>query len=311
MKPVITVTLNPAVDKTVSVAGFRKGQDFREQALSRSAGGKGIVVSRVLKLLGIPTLATGLLGGTDGAFIHQNLGKEKLPHSFTFIAGNSRTSLTILDPRSENLTRIMERGPRVSLTELSRFRQKYLSLLKNTSCVVFSGRSIPGAPNTFYRDLIRHAQKRNIPTVLDTSGEPLLAGLRTKPLLIKPNLQEAEEIIGTRISGTAGALRAAQRCLHQGISLVCLTMGSRGAIVADHQTRVLAVPPKVQRKNPVGCGDAFIAGFLSVYLNRGNLRDAARRGVACGTANSLSIDPGVISRREVDRIQRKITIKNL
>ena len=217
---ILTVTLNPAIDKTITVKNFKVGRDFREQALFLSAGGKGINVSRVLHRLRIPTVATGFLGGSDGDYIKKQLNKEGIQHNFCFINENSRTSLTILDPSLNKITRVLERGPRITNKDLERFRKKYIYLLKMCSCVVFSGRNIPGAPDSFYAELITIAKKKNKITLLDTSSKPYEIGLKAKPYMIKPNLKESEQLLGGQLMEFSSIKRAACRLHKRGMKTV-------------------------------------------------------------------------------------------
>jgi tagatose 6-phosphate kinase len=310
-KYVLTVTLNPAVDKTVMVPGFRTGRDFREQGFSVSAGGKGINVSRVLNSLGISNVATGFLGGSDGDYIKRQLMREKIRYDFCPIKANTRTSLTIIDPLNHNITRVLERGPRVSKSELEAFRNKFHGLLEQASCVIISGRNIPGAPDSFYARLIALAKKKKVIAVFDTSSRPYELGLKKKPFMIKPNLKEAEATLGRVLSRPHQIKKAACALQEKGIPVVAITMGSKGAIVYDGSQMLEAAAPKVKGKSPVGCGDAFIAGFIASYIGNKNLKECLKMAVACGAANALSINPGFISPGAIRKIFRKVKIQRI
>jgi 1-phosphofructokinase family hexose kinase len=306
---ILTVTLNPVVDKTIRIPGFRAGLDFREENLSVSAGGKGINVSQVLKHLGVANRATGFLSRNGGTFIEEELSRATIPFDFTSIGGYVRTSLTVIDPGSPRLTRILERGPRVRAKDTAAFRKKYRALLENAHAVVLSGRSIPGAPDTLYADLIRDARKTGVFSVFDTSGAPYPAGLEKKPDMIKPNIEETEEALGIRVRSLSAIRRAAREFHRRGIRIVAITRGSRGAYVSNGRESYYVVPPKMKRINPVGCGDAFISGFLAAFAARKSLRDCARFAAACGAANTQSIDPGNVDRREAYRIHRQVEVR--
>ncbi len=308
---ILTITLNPAIDKTVVVPGFQTGRDFREEALAVTAGGKGINVSRVLRHLGSPTLASGLLGGCSGLYLREKLAKEKINNDFSRIKGNSRTSLTIINSKTNELTRVLERGPWVSRKELAAFRKKYLSLLSHSRCVIISGRNIPGVPDSFSGELVSLARKKGIPTVLDTSSRPYELGLREKPFLIKPNLKEAEHVLGYRLNSLSQRKKALKKFLAGGVKIAIITLGSQGAIAANERETILVRPPKVKRLSPVGCGDAFVGGFIAAYLHDLDFCGCLRKAAACGTANALSINPGAINRIMVKRLARKVKITRL
>jgi len=312
MKPyILTVSLNPAVDKTVKVSKFKIGYDFREEAIFLSAGGKGINVSRVLKKLNTDNIAYGFLGGTSGAYIKKQLEKEGIKNDFAIIKGLTRTSFTVIDPELNTITRILERGPQVSKQELILFKKKFLTLFKNCQCVVLSGRNIPGAQDSIYAELIRVAKKKGIITILDTSAKPYRLGIREKPFMIKPNLNEAEDIASKKLDSFLKMKKFINSLHKKGIKIIALTLGSRGAIVSNQKELIFAQPPKLKRKSPVGCGDAFIAGFISSYLKHKTLKECVRMATACGAANALSINPGFIDTITIKKIYKQVNLRNL
>ncbi len=308
---VLTVTLNPAIDKTVTVPNFSVGRDFREDAIFVCAGGKGLNVSRVLKCLRINNIATGFRGGPCGDHISQMLNEEGVRHDFCKVAGNTRTSLTVIDPSLNTITRVLERGPQITRKELKAFRKKFLSLLKHCRCVIFSGRNIPGAPDFFYADLITAAKRKKIITVLDSSGRPYELGLEKRPFMVKPNLAEVEQVEGKHILSVQKVKQAAFDFYRLGIQIVAVTMGSRGAVVFDGKEMVLAKPPRVKRRSPVGCGDAFIGGFIASRIRNESFVESVRMAVACGAANALSMNPGFIRPSAVREILKKVKIKKI
>ncbi len=308
---VLTVTLNPAIDKALTVSNFKIGKDFREEAISTSAGGKGINISRVLNTLKIKNIATGFLGGPNGNYIKKHLLKNKIVYNFCNIENNSRTSYTIINPITEVTTRILERGPKITKKDLTNFKYIYLSLLKKSDYVIISGRNIPGAPDKFYSDLITYAKKRNKITILDTSGIPYKLALTHKPFMIKPNLNEAEQIIGKKLNSLQKKINTVNYFHSLGIKIVILTIGSKGAIASNGDEIIYALPPKTIQKNPVGCGDSFIGGFIAYYKNNKSFKDCVRMGIACGTANAQNVYPGLIKLSAVKKISTQIQIKNI
>ncbi|MBU4332854.1 MAG: 1-phosphofructokinase family hexose kinase [Candidatus Omnitrophica bacterium] len=311
MKPcVLTVTLNPVIDKAVIVPDFKVGRDFREESMSVSAGGKGINVSQVLSHIGVKNIATGFLGVIGGSYIKDELAKQKIENAFIMIDGIVRTSLTIIDTKNSKLTRILERGPKVKLSDINKFKGKYSALLNRVSVVVLSGRSIPGAYNSLYAQLIRMAKQKKVLTVFDTSGEPFPRGLKEKPFMIKPNVDEAEELLGRRIRSKKEICVALKEFKERGIELAVITDGSRGAYLYDKDRLIQATPPKINRKNPVGCGDAFIAGFVGLYIKNRPLEECVSWAVACGAANASSIDPGEVSKQTVLECFKQVKINS-
>ena len=312
MKPVVlTVTLNPAVDKTVFVPDFGIGRDFREESVFLSAGGKGINVSRVLKELGVGALATGFLGGPDGRYIEEGLAEEDIGQEFCAIQDRTRTSLTVIDPAKGTVTRVLERGPRIGSGELDIFRKRFLVLLRSCRYIVLSGSSAPGIPGSFYGELIEMSRNRGVMTILDTSGKALEMGLKKKPYMIKPNLKEAEQLSGRKIRSISDA-KSAARCFYRaGIKIAAVTMGSQGAVIFDGKEMFLGVPPRTKIQSLVGCGDAFIAGFIASQVKNRSFKESFRAAVACGAANTQSVNPGFIKRSHVGKIIKCVRIKSL
>ena len=312
LKQVLTITVNPAIDKTAFIPRFCAGEDFYESSLTQSAGGKGINVSRVLHCLGQPVCACGFLGGTNGLYIREVLTRERIKHDFTSIRGKTRTSLTIIDPLNGAITRALERGPLVTRQEEKLFYAKFKKLLPASKCLVISGRNARGFDDDFYFDLIKIAKKKNVFTLLDASGPALVQGLKAGPDMITPNQQEVEYVMKQKINLEKKIIKKTLRELYGlAAGIVAFTAGSKGAFVYDGRQMLKALPPLLKRKNPVGCGDAFNAGFIFSYLRKKNLADCLGLGVACGSANALSLNPGFIRRCDAREIRQKIIIERL
>jgi len=265
----------------------------------------------VLTVLGIPNLATGLLGGVNGDYIKNQLDQERISHDFTRISSNNRMSLTIIDSSTKALTRILERGPKISKTELKAFTLNSERLLSKASCLVLSGRNAYGVADSFYGEIISRANRLGVFTVFDTSGKPYPIGLKKKPLMVKPNLKEAEEIVGRKLTLFFQIKKALDHFHNLGISTVAITMGSRGAIVSNQRQIFMATPPPINRKSPVGCGDSFIAGFVASMNNRDSFENSIRLAVACGTANAFTINPGDVKLQLIKKIYNKVKIRKL
>jgi 1-phosphofructokinase family hexose kinase len=308
---ILTVTLNPAIDKTVKVSNFKLGEDFREEEINLSAGGKGLNVSRVIKTLGGQTIATGFLGGMAGNFIKTRLSQEKIRSAFSYISDETRTNLTIINPKNGQITRVLERGPLVKAKEIVDFKKKYSSLLPKCSYVIFSGSLPRGVSPSLYGELIKIANRKGIKTVLDTSGQPLLLGFKAIPFMLKPNLKEAEQILGDKLTTLSAIKKGLNYFLSKGIKIVVITLGKKGALGSDGKEIWRAIPPSVKPKNNVGCGDALIGGFL-FSLSRGeDFKEAFHLGVASGTANTLSINPGVCRKEDIMKLSHRVKLEKL
>ncbi|MGH2834355.1 MAG: 1-phosphofructokinase family hexose kinase, partial [Solirubrobacteraceae bacterium] len=193
---IITVTLNAAIDKSLSVPNFRLGRRHRTVEQRTMAGGKGVNIARTLKTLGQPVIATGMAGGATGTHIVESLTEESILNDFVRIREESRTNTSVLDPTNGEQTEINERGPQVSEREIETFTDKLLYLARGAAIVVFAG-SIPrGVEPDIYARLIRELQRTEVITVIDTDGEPLRQAVRAEPDVVSPNVLEAEELVG-------------------------------------------------------------------------------------------------------------------
>src|ERR671929_2255121 len=193
---IITVTLNTAIDKTLSVPNFRLGRRHRTVEQTTMPGGKGVNVARVLKTLGAPVIATGFAGGPTGTRIVEQLTQLSVLSDFVRIREESRTNTAVIDPTTGEQTEINERGPSVSEQEIELFVDKLLYLCKGASMCVFAGSLPRDVDVDIYARLIREVRRLGVATIVDTDGEPLRRAVRAEPDVISPNVLEAEELVG-------------------------------------------------------------------------------------------------------------------
>ena len=193
---IITVTLNAAIDKSLSVPSLQLGRRHRTVQRRTLAGGKGVNVARILKTLGQPVIATGLAGGPTGTQIVEQLTEESILNDFVRIHEESRTNTALLDPTTGEETEINEQGPSVDPAELELFREKLLYLARGAAMVVFAGSLPRNVEPDFYATLIRELHKLDVTTIVDSDGDALRQAVRAEPNVVSPNLLEAEELVG-------------------------------------------------------------------------------------------------------------------
>src|SRR4030081_1393312 len=198
---IIAVTLNAAIDKSLSVPNFRLGRRHRTVEQRTMAGGKGVNIARALKALGQPGIATGMAGGATGTRIVEDLTAESILNDFVRIREESRTNTSVLDPTDGQQTEINERGPSVSEHEVELFRDKLLYLARGAAIVVFAGSLPRGVEPDIYASLLRALERMEVTTVVDTDGEPLRQAVRAEPDVVSPNVVEAEELVGHEFAG--------------------------------------------------------------------------------------------------------------
>ena len=222
---------------------------------------------------------------------------------------STRLNVTVLGPRHGHSSRVLGEGPRLTPRELRRFEDQYRRWLRRSRWVVLCGRNAVGAPADWYAKLIHLARKEGVPAAVDTGGAALAASLKAKPFLVKPNREEAEELVSCRLDSPSRIKKVLRYFHGRGVRVVLLSLGAQGAVASDGREIWCARPPRVRAVNEVGCGDALLAGFLSAFGNE-PLAGALRRGVACGTANVFNPAPGLIRPGDVSRLMKKVAVSN-
>ncbi|HWY17274.1 MAG TPA: 1-phosphofructokinase family hexose kinase [Solirubrobacteraceae bacterium] len=302
---IITVTLNAAIDKSLSVPNFRLGRRHRTVEQRTMAGGKGVNVARTLKALGQPVIATGFAGGVTGTHIVEQLTDEAVLNDFVRIREESRTNTSVLDPTTGEQTEINERGPSVSEREVELFADKLLYLARGAAIVVFAGSLPRGVEPEIYASLIRDLARMEVTTVIDTDGEPLHHAVRAEPDVVSPNLLEAEELVGHEFAGEAERSLAVREIAALGPREAIMTLadGCYAQVLVDGQPSLKRA--RVQLREPVaksGSGDAFLAGYLAARYESRAPDQCLRFGVACGAESTARLGAGLIDPREARRL---------
>jgi 1-phosphofructokinase family hexose kinase len=311
---IVTVTLNAAIDRTLIVPNFQLGHRHRASTSLSSAGGKGINVARALKRLGIPVVATGLAGGRTGVQLVERLTNEGLLNDFVRIRGESRTSTAVIDPTSNVYTEINEWGPEVEDHELAMLGDKLAYLTRGAEFVVFSGSLPRGVDDSYYLDAIRDANRRGVPTVLDSEGEPLRRGMDAEPYLVAPNVREAEQLVGHEFGGDEDMAVALDEIVELGARNVLITKEDGCLALVREGRSELRLDATVQRLEPiakVGSGDALLAGFIAARVAGKGMEDAVRAGVATGAASVLEAGAGRFDAREASRLTSLVEARHL
>ncbi|MFL5907281.1 MAG: 1-phosphofructokinase family hexose kinase [Solirubrobacterales bacterium] len=313
---ILTVTLNAAIDRTVAVPSFRQGNRHRAVEASTVAGGKGVNVARALKSLDRPVIATGLAGGPTGARLMERLAEESILTDFTWIAGESRTNLAVIDPTSGEQTEINERGPDVTAEELERFLEKLLYLARGARLCAVAGSLPPSVPPSFSARMVEELKALGVETIVDTEGEPLLASLRAEPSAVTPNLREAEGAVGHEFTDREDLLRGLASLVELGATDAVITRpeGCAASLLdADEQRRRVyeVSAPEMEPVATVGSGDAFLAGFVAARYDDRPPEECLRYAVACGAESTLHFGAGGIDPTEVERLLSDVEAREL
>ncbi len=311
---IVTVTLNAAIDRTLSVPNFQRGQRHRASLGLTLAGGKGINVARALKRLGVPVIATGLAGGRTGTRIVEELTSESILNDFVRIGGESRTSTAVVDDTSASYTEINEWGPSVTEDELEILLEKVHYLSQGAEFVVFAGSLPRDVPEDFYGDAVRELSRRGVRCVLDCDGEPLRLGTAAEPFLVSPNQVEAESLVGHEFHDDEDFQTALDRIADMGARNVLITQetGCVALVREDRdRRRFRAVAPRVEARSTVGAGDVLLAAYLAARLATRPAEEALRDAVAAGAASTLEIGAGRFDLREAQRLAGSVQLAEL
>jgi 1-phosphofructokinase family hexose kinase len=311
---IVTVTLNAAIDRTLTVPNFQLGHRHRASQGLTLAGGKGINVARALKRLDVPVVATGLAGGRTGTRIVEELTSEAILNDFVRIADESRTSTAVVDPTAATYTEINEWGPHVEPEELAMLLEKISYLARGADMVVFAGTLPRGVDDAFYAEAIRDLNRRHVPAVLDSEGPPLRLGVEAEVFLVTPNQREAEGLVGQELGDDEDYMMALDRIADMGARNVLITAETRsfGLFRAERKrTLFRADAPLVEPVSAVGSGDVLLAAFLAAWVAEKPLEDSLKIAVAAGAASTLEVGAGRFEPREATRLQSSVQVRVL
>jgi 1-phosphofructokinase family hexose kinase len=317
---IITVTLNSAIDKTLSVPNFRLGRRHRTVEQTTMPGGKGVNVARVLKALGQPVIATGFTGGATGTRIVDQLTQLSVLSDFVRIREESRTNTAVIDPTTGEQTEINERGPKVSAQEVELFVDKLLYLAKGASMCVFAGSLPRDVDSDIYAGLIRELRRLGVTTIVDTDGDPLRRAVRAEPDVISPNVLEAEELVGHEFTDDPDEWAIAMREMCDlGAREAIMTMGD-GCFARmrpeDGESepalyRARLASAALEPRATIGSGDAFLAGFVAARYSGRGAADCLAYGVACGAESTQHLGAGLIEPERVARLLAETEVQRL
>lgn len=311
MSRVVTVTLNPSLDEWVQLPALRVGRLNRARDFQRYPGGKGINVSRVLQELGVRSTALTLLGGVDGRIFLELLPQGKMDVVAVAVPGATRNNYKVITLRPRSFTEINNAGPRIPAQAL---REVHAHLRKGAAAaraVVLSGSVPPGAPVTIYQRWIRQLRRAQVPTVLDASGVALREGFKARPWLMKPNREEAEELLGRRLHSLKQVQEAARALQRRGVAIVVVSLGKDGALMATADGLWQGLAPTVKVHSAVGAGDSLVGGFLAGWLKQFSPVEAFRLGIAAGTATAMTPGTELCHAPDVRRLLRRVRVRRL
>src|SRR5215212_4155308 len=259
---IYTLTLNPAVDRELTVPAMDFDSVLRASEARVDFGGKGFNVSRLLKELKAPSTAVGFLGGLAGELLLDGLQRLGIGADFVWVSGETRTNVSIVTESHDHYLKVNEKGPLVDAAKQKELLDKIDLLAKPGDWWVLAGSLPPGVADDFYAQIVKLLNQHGVQAILDTNGESLRLGCLEKPYLVKPNIEEARALTGLPMDTPAEIAAAAAEICRLGAQNVIVSMGKAGALLHTPEVTWLTHSPKIKAKNPIGAGDSLVGGLV-------------------------------------------------
>ena len=280
---IITLTPNTGIDHTVQISSFQLNNTIQARDSAWGMGGKATDVSWILGKLGIPNRARGFAAGSNGLRMEKMLQERGVETDFVWVGGETRLNTIVVVP-GQGQTTITAASLDVSSEHVSEFAVRYTQALQDASCLVVGG-SIPhGVPVEFYSEVIVRAHEKKVPVIFDSSGPSLLAGLKSRPTLIKPNLAELGDLLGYIPKSLSDICQAAGKLQEEFLSNVIVTMGDEGAVAVFEKSSYLIQPLSIPVTSAAGAGDGVLAGMALAYSRGESPEYGLRHGFALAGA---------------------------
>ncbi|MFW6251736.1 MAG: 1-phosphofructokinase [Halanaerobium sp.] len=306
-----TLTLNPALDKTIIVENFRLNQLNRIKKVHKDAGGKGINVSKMLKNMGESSTAAGFLGGAAGDYIKKELEKFEIETEFVKTAEETRTNTKMVDPVNNTFTDLNESGAHISAANIEELKRSLFADLKKGDILVLAGSVPTGVADDIYFQLISSAKESGVKTILDADGPLFREGIKAAPTLIKPNEHELSLHFKQEFRDLKTMIRKAAGLLDTGIEMIMLSLGKEGAVFITAAEKYKIEPLKLNVKSTVGAGDAMVAGLAYALENELNLKEMLKTAAAASSATLIKDGTEMGSLKDLQKFKKEIKLKKI
>ena len=309
---ILTITLNPSVDIAYQLDTFHLDTVNRVENVQKTAGGKGLNVTRVLKQIGEDVVATGFIGGEIGSYVKKQLTRNDIKNSFVEIGSETRNCIAVLHDGKQ--TEILEQGPTIQEHEALNFIEHLEIILNNVDVVVISGSLPKGLANNYYVKIIELCKKCGVAVVLDCSGKALKNVLESqqKPTVIKPNTEELSQLIGKEVTDDIQELKSVlSGQLFQGIDWIVVSLGAKGAF-AKHKDKFYRVKiPKINVVNPVGSGDSTVAGIAAGLVHALPEAELLKNATVLGMLNAQEERTGYVNLENAESLYSQIEVEEV
>lgn len=307
MYNVLTITLNPTIDKSSSVANIKPEKKLRCEKPNYEPGGGGINVSRGLARLAVETTALFPAGGRTGNLLEELLQKEYIKVSAVPVTGETRENFIVVDISNNEQYRFGMPGAIITEEEATTIYNTIKDIKPFPEVVVISGSMPPGITADFIKKLIKLAKENGSKVILDTSGDTLKTAIEEGVYLIKPNIGELSRLTGSDHLDNDAAMDAAMEIVNKGgAEVVIISMGPQGAYLVSKKKTIHVPAPSVKKLSTVGAGDSMVAGMVAVLAKGGTLKEMMRMGVACGSAATMNPGTGLFTKNDAERLYDKM-----
>jgi 6-phosphofructokinase 2 len=311
-KRIVTLTLNPALDKVSGVTHVVPNKKLRCNSPKHEAGGGGINVSRAIKRLEGESLAIFPSGGPNGEILKSNLDDENIHYQPVPIGGDTRENITIFESNAKQQFRFIMPGPKLSEDECDQILNMLEELEPKPDYLIVSGSTPSGVPENYYKDIIDIAEDQNCRVIVDTSGKHLKLAAKAGVYLLKPNMRELGNLAGNTIESEAHQMEAAQDIINSGqAEVIVVSLGAGGALLVTEGKSEQLRTPTVPIRSKLGAGDSMVAGIILKLAQGESIRDATQYGLAAGAATVTTEGTELCSKSDTDRLFERLQEKEI
>jgi 1-phosphofructokinase family hexose kinase len=311
MNMIYTLTLNPAVDRELTVPAIEYDSVLRASESRVDFGGKGFNVSRLLRGLGAESTAVGFLGGKAGEILQDGLKSLGIGAEFVWVPGETRTNISIVTQSGGHYIKVNEKGPLVDSAKQQELLDKIAALAQPGDWWVLAGSLPPGCAEDFYARIVAVLNEHGSLSLLDTTGESLRLGCAENPYLVKPNAEEARALTKLPVETPAEIAAVAAEIRRMGAQNVVISMGKAGALLQTAEGTLLTKSPKIKEKNPIGAGDSMVGGLVWALTRGLALKESLGWGVASGAATASLSGTEVGSQKLIEKLLAQVEYERL
>ena len=308
---ITSISLNPSIDRTMTVESFTPGGLNRVVASSDVAAGKGINVALTVSALGLDSECIGYMYRDSASLFEKRLMVKSTAYDFIWCEGTARTNIKVFDRSQGVVTELNESGRTVEPEQLERMVELVTRHAENSDFLVLTGSLPPGCPDDFYRTLIHAVDGLGCRCVLDADGDRLKYGLEARPFMIKPNRYELEMMTGSHLESVQEIRDAARQYIDMGVGVVAVSLGAEGALILEGDEALYAPRLNIEVKSTVGAGDSMVAGLVAGFMAENELEDTFRMGMACATARCMTEGYRIVDRTVYKALMDMVTIERI